>query len=821
MPLNEQLSYFDTDALFHNRRLPLTCVSAVRDISADGRGVTLTCDTVQIARRMRDRYGTSLETADFVGAGPSATVRLEFVTPSVVRQRAVLAPALPERSTPMLLDDIEEAVDVSVESTPKEIVLSCAGTRIVVSREPFRIEIIDPRGTTVRRTIPAAVYQHAPTGEAEIAAGGALSDAWPWFFRGMSPLGWVHDPATGETQVVETAFLGQDEHLCGFGERFQRLDKRGQAIHLWQANAAGKTWPLSYKNVPFFMSTGGYGHFVNSTYPVTYHLGDVNAVHHSVHVQEGLLDTFLILDPRLTGVLRQYVALTGRPQVPPDWSFGLWMSRMSYRTQDEVLEIAARLREECIPADVMHIDTDWFATEWVNDLKFSPERFPDPSGMIRDLRDQGFKLTLWQLPYISVNSRLYQEGEVKGYFALGPDGRPRLIDGFFGQAAVIDFTNPDAADWYTDLLRPLFDMGVAAIKTDFGEGAPVDATYAAGDGLAIHNVYPLYYNRAVFERTVECTGEPIIWGRSAYAGSQRYPVYWGGDPAVRWEDLGNVLYGGLGLGLTGFPFWSQDIGGFAGTPDPELYIRWIQAGMFMTHPRAHGPIAREPWAFGDQAVQVFRHYANLRYRLLPYIVAAAHRYAPHGEPVMRAMVLDWQDDPTTADIGDQFMLGADLLIAPILTRGTTRLVYLPEGRWLNRLDDEIVEGPRWLRVTAELDQLPMFHRGESIVLLVDPAACTAQLSVDHVHAVLVTPGVAEASITDPVGGIASIRTRRSDLGLEVTLSPHSDWTLEIHGLDFDPRSVTADGSPVAWTATASALDLRLMGGTREVVIHRA
>ena len=824
MPLNERLSHFDTDALFDNHQLPLNCLSAVTKVSADDRGVTLTCETVIIERRMRDRYGTNLETADFAGAGPTATVRFEFVTPTVVRHRATLADAIHERTTPMLLDDVEQPVTVTVEETEATITLACHGSRVVINREPFSTEIWDARNHLIRRSIPAAVYQHAPTGESEIKAGAAISDAWPWFFRGMSPFGWIRDPHTGESQVVDTVFLGQDENLYGFGERFQRLDKRGQAVHLWQANAAGKSWPLSYKNVPFFMSTRGYALFTNSTYPITYHLGDVNAVHQSIHVQEENYDSFIILDPDLTGQLQQYVNLTGIPQIPPMWSFGLWMSRMSYRTQDEVLEVAERLREESIPADVIHIDTDWFATEWVNDLEFSPERFPNPQMMIDTLKDSGFRLTLWQLPYISTNSSLYPEGKDKGFFALGDDGQPRHIDGFFGAAAVIDFTNPDAADWYTNRLVPLFNMGVAAIKTDFGEGAPVDANYAIGDGLSVHNVYPLYYNKAVFEKTVECTGEPIIWGRSAYAGSQRYPVYWGGDPAVRWEDLGNVLYGGLGLGLSGFPFWSQDIGGFAGTPDAELFIRWTQAGMFMTHPRAHGPIAREPWAFGDESLEIFRYFAHLRYRLLPYIYAAAQRYAPLGEPVMRALILDWQHDPTTADIGDQFMLGSDLLIAPVVTPGTTRKVYLPEGSWLSWLDDSVTVGPRWITVHAELKELPIFQRNNSIIPLVAVASSTAELSVGKVTAKIFSPSQTRADIEDAAGNHAEIRVLPTDSGLEVLLSEGTQWDLELLDLGFAPTEILAGDTPIAWETDTHGLTSRItvqppLGTNRLVISH--
>jgi alpha-D-xyloside xylohydrolase len=800
--LDPRSSTYDTDVLLRDHRLPLLCVRSVRDVEVDAHGITLHCETVQVDRRMRDRYGTNLEVGEDVGPGPDAVVRFDAVSDHVLRMR--LAQALPPANlTPMLAVSAVPSTEAVVEQLDDRILLKTAGLTLTVWRAPFCYEVRDERGAVIRRTVPAAVYQHPPTGESDMA-GQALADAWPWFFRDLAPMGFVTDPATGLSQCFETGFLGQDEALYGFGERFLGLDKRGQAIRLWHANAAGKTWPLSYKNVPFFLSSDGYGHFTNSARPITYHVGDLSYIHHSVHVQDSFLDTFLVAGPDLRDVLNRYTALTGTPAVPPTWSFGLWMSRMSYREQSEVLEVARRLREESVPCDVIHIDTDWFATEWVNDLEFSPERFPDPAGMVATLRDDGFRLSLWQIPYISVRSAFYPLCKANGWFATGADGEPRLLDGFFGSAAVLDFSHPDAAGWYTQQLLPLFEMGVAAIKTDFGEGAPIDADYAHGDSLAMHNLYPLLYNRAVFERTLEATGEPILWGRSAYAGSQRYPVYWGGDPAVRWEDLGNLLYGGLGLGLCGFPFWSQDIGGFAGTPTPEQYIRWAQVGLFMTHPRAHGPIAREPWSFGPAALDNFRHYAALRYRLLPYVVSEALALAPRGEPVMRPLLLDAQDDPATWRIGDQFLLGRDLMVAPVLTEGVTRRVYLPAGRWVRweagRGARELLEGGTWHTVHAPLAELPLFLREGSLVPMVDPVQHTGQLDYRHLTLQVVCgrPGSLELARQDGPTLRAALHSSAGGAGWSrVELDPAARWTLEVHGLAGPPTVTLVPAAPVS------------------------
>jgi alpha-D-xyloside xylohydrolase len=709
---------FDLDAFVKDYRHPLHLLQGGQVVIRSERGLTLRCMTTQFERRWRDRYGTLVEIGVPTVDGEEAMLSLEFVTPAVLRLKLRPGSApLPDNRTPMLDDSFAyQAVDVRFSEDEEALTMSSAALTVRIHHRPWRITIHNTEGFALWETLPAQVYQHPPTGESHLD-GASITDAWPWFFRDMFPLGFLRDEQ-GQTQTFFTATLRHDEHVYGFGEKFSALDKRGQAINLWHANATGNTWPASYKNVPFFMSTRGYGLFLNSAYPIQYHMGDLSHTHYSVHLQHELLDAFFIYGPSMKEVLPRYTALTGRSSVPPLWSFGLWMSRMSYREQTQVEQVADDLRARDIPCDVIHIDTDWFKTPWVNDLTFSPERFPDPAAMIARLREQGFRLTLWQIPYIATESAFYAEGADKGYFARQEDGSPWLIDGFFGKTAVIDYSNAEAVAWMQSKFEPLFAMGVAAIKTDFGEGAPPQARYASVDGLEMHNLYPLLYNRAIYEKTVASTGEGIVWGRSVYAGSQRYPVQWGGDPAALWADLANLWHGGLGLGLCGFPFWSVDIGGFGGTPSPELYIRWAQAGLFVSHPRAHGPIAREPWAFGPEAERIFRRYAKLRYSLMPYVWSEAHHAVSSSTPMLRPLVLDWQDDPTTAHIDDQFCFGRALLVAPIVDEGMRRKVYLPQGQWYDYWTDALMDcmqGGRWLDVQANLEELPLFVRGGSLL----------------------------------------------------------------------------------------------------------
>ena len=722
---------FDVDAFAADYRNPLQLVRSVEGYVVDDRGIEMRCATTQFERRHRDRYGTLVEIGAPTGAGETVTIRLDVVTAEIIRMRVKPGESVDENVTPMLAANVAAArAPFEVNDAGATITLATDAINLVLDKRPWRLRIESPAGHTLFDTIPADVFQHPPTGESHLD-GASITDAWPWFFRDLFPLGFMRNDE-GLAQSFLTATVRHDEHFYGFGEKFSPLDKRGQAISLWQTNATGNTWPASYKNIPFFMSSKGYGLFVNSAFPIRYHMGDRNYTRYSIHLQDESLDAFFIFGPKLKEVLPRYTFLTGTPALPPLWSFGLWMSRMSYRTQEEVEEVARRLRQEDIPCDVIHIDTDWFETPWVNDLTFSRERFPDPQSMIDALRRQGFRLSLWQIPYIGTGSHFYDEGVDQSFFALDADGGPYHIDGFFGPTAVIDYSNPDAVAWIQAKFDPLFAMGVSVIKTDFGEGAPQDATYANVPGLAMHNLYPLLYNRAIFEHTLAATGEGIVWGRSAYAGSQRYPVHWGGDPAALWGDLGNLWHGGLSLGLSGLPFWSVDIGGFGGTPTPELYIRWAQAGLFVSHPRAHGPIAREPWAFGETSLAVFREYAKLRYRLLPYLWTTAHHCVETSTPVIRPLILDWQDDPTTAGIDDQFLFGEWLLIAPILDETDRRTVYLPRGRWHDYWSGATVEGPQWIDVAAPLDRLPIYVRSGAIIPMAPDMQHTSEKAWDPI-----------------------------------------------------------------------------------------
>jgi alpha-D-xyloside xylohydrolase len=516
--------------------------------------------------------------------------------------------------------------------------------------------------------------------------------------------------------------LGHDEQLFGLGEDFGPLGKRGTTHHLWMQEAWNNSSPARYKPVPFLWSTAGWGVLVHTTNPVRLQLGSLDHSALTVVVDDtDRLDLVLMTGQDPEALVATYHRLTGSPRVPPRWTFGSWQGRISYRSQDEVLAVAGELRARRLPCDVIHIDTDWFADDWACDYRFAPDRFPDPQAMIRQLAADGFRVSLWQWPNALVGTDTFDEGARHGWLATNGDGVPVLQSGFAGPAAVIDFSNPAAIDWLASRIGPLVRMGVRAIKTDFGEGAPPAATYYGISGTAAHNAYPLLYNRAMMAAIDAVTDDGVVWSRSAWAGSQRYPIHWSGDGVARFADLPCVLRSMLSFGLTGFPFYAHDIGGFSGVPDARLMIRWTQLGVLSSHLRFHGFPPREPWEFGPEAEAIIRRWLDVRYQLLPYLWRTAEQAGRTGLPVCRAMVMAFPGDRYCRDIDDQYLLGDDLLCAPILGDADHRQLYVPDDHWVDFFTGEPI-GAGWQAVAAALDTTPLFRRAGVDLGLAEPGA---------------------------------------------------------------------------------------------------
>ncbi len=530
-----------------------------------------------------------------------------------------------------------------------------------------------------------------------------------------------------------------DEAFVGTGERFAKMDLSGKTFQLKNQDGQGVNNKRTYKNIPFYLSSAGYGLFLHTSAYSKFSLADHSTRSAQLLVEHPVLDVFLIAGADPDEILFGYKQLTGFPSMPPLWSFGVWMSRMTYFSAEEVKTICDRLRAEKFPCDVIHIDTGWFVTDWLCEWKFNPERFPDPAGFIKELKDDGFRVSLWQMPYIAKNALQHDEAVANKYIGTLLDSREQGGSNFsaLDYAGTIDFTYPKAVDWYKGLLKELLEMGVVCIKTDFGEEIHLDAVYHGMEPKLLNNLYALLYQKAAYEITKDITGDGIIWARAGWAGCQRYPLHWGGDSACTWDGLAGSLKGGLHLGLSGFGFWSHDVPGFHGVPNfmnaiipDDLYVRWTQFGVFSSHLRYHGTSKREPYEYPNIA-DTIRDWWDLRYALIPYILQESEKATTTGSPVLQALIFHHQEDKMCWHIDDQYYFGDDFLVAPIMNSQNKRDVYLPEGEWINFFNGEETTGGKWLKdFETLLEEMPVWVRkGAVISVYLDKVSCTDDMDL--------------------------------------------------------------------------------------------
>ena len=655
---------------------------------------------------------------------PTLPFTISFVNPRTVRLRFTTRDA-PIRDQASLMLAATPAKDDSwkVTQTDKDITYtSAAGGKVRIVREPWHVEFYDAAGKLLTRT------QNV--------------DDPKTYFTGSAPFSFVRRASDLGRSIAATFQLAHDEKLYGTGESFTRLDKRGQKIVAYTRDGMGVQNAYMYKPVPFFMSNRGYGMFVHTSTPVTFDFGHTFDAHNVIYTGDENLDIFVFLgDPKQ--VLSDYTALTGRPPMPPLWSFGLWMSRITYKAEDEVRDVAAKLRQHRIPSDVIHLDTGWFETDWRSNYKFSTSRFRDPAQMIADLKRQGFRISLWQYPYFSSKNEIYKEAVARGYVVKNEGGQLPFED------AVLDMSNPEAVRWYQGLIANLLKMGVGAIKVDFGEGAPASGLYASGrTGLYEHNLYPLRYNKAVADITKQVTGDSIIWARAAWAGSQRYPVHWGGDAENTDSAMAASLHWGNGVdavflaGVTGAATLAVAAamvgivgGGVLGGPigtylvertPRDLYSRWLPFGMLTSHSRAHGAPPKEPWEYDERFVDEYRRGVELKYRLMPYVYAQAKDSAERGHPMLRTLFFEYPNDPTSWMIEDEYMFGSEMLVAPLMEAGTSRNVYVPPGRWIDYQSGKPYMGAQWHRIAAGEIPVVLLVKEHAVI----PHAQVAQSTAD-------------------------------------------------------------------------------------------
>jgi alpha-D-xyloside xylohydrolase len=655
----------------------------------------------------RHRLGTSAAGSPLAdGASLPGRLRIDVVADDVLRVRYAEGDRVPDNCTPMVVGAPRPPRDVRVATGEETVRLVTASLAVDVGLDPLALDVRTPGGRHVC-TVGGPEKNH-------LALTGFVWDAFNTGICRALP--------DGRPLAVECFALHPQEAIYGFGEQFIRLDKVGQTIDLVMVEALGVTTPRSYKNVPFYLSTRGYGVFFNHSARMTCWVGSRAAADVQIAIEDDFLDYYLFVGDLQT-ILVRYTDLTGKGRMPPRWSFGYWQSKISYASAAEALEVVRGMRAAEVPMDVLHLDTHWFAEDWRCDLEFARDRFPDPAAFLAEMAARGVRACVWQLPYVPEGSQLYDDLASAGAFVRDRDGEIYDVGICYapsvtGRVGCIDWTNPAAHRVYGEHLARLFRLGVRCIKADFGEQAPLDGVYHDGTpGHRAHNLYPLLYNQAIADMTRAATGEDLIWARSAWAGSQRYPLHWGGDSSPNWHNLVPQIEGGLSLGLSGFQFWSQDIGGFFGQTDGRLLVRWLQAGLFLSHARIHGIGDRELYKFEGDVLRIGRAYVQLRYRLLPYLWATARDCVARSLPMARPLVLEWQDDPNTWRIGDQWLLGDALLVAPITDASDRRAVYLPRGRWTDWWTGAVSEGGRWYDVVASLDTLPLWLREGAVVPL--------------------------------------------------------------------------------------------------------
>ena len=531
-----------------------------------------------------------------------------------------------------------------------------------------------------------------------------------------------------------------DECFAGTGERFTKMDLSGHTFFLKNQDGQGVNNRRTYKNIPFYLSSRMYGTFYHTCAHSKLSLAHVSTRSVEFLSDQAMIDAFIIAGDTVEEILRGYRDLTGYPSMPPLWSFGIWMSRMTYFSADEVDEICDRLRAEHYPCDVIHLDTGWFRTDWLCEWKFNEKRFPDPKGFIHSLKDKGFRVSLWQLPYVAEDAEQIDEARENDYIA--PLTKQQASEGSnfsaLDYAGTIDFTYPKATEWYKGLLKNLLDMGVVCIKTDFGENIHMDAKYKGMSPELLNNLYALLYQKAAYEVTKEVTGDGIVWARAAWAGCQRYPLHWGGDSCSSWDGMAGSLKGGLHFGLSGFAFWSHDVPGFHTLPnfmnsivDDKVYMRWTQFGVFSSHMRYHGTNKREPWFYPAIAPMV-KKWWKLRYKLLPYIYEQSKKATHSGYAVLRALIFEHPADKMCWHIDDEYYFGDDFLVAPVMNSEDCRDVYLPEGEWVNFFTGEHFRGGQWLNgVKVPLDEMPVYVReGAVIPVYPEDVDCTDEMDLD-------------------------------------------------------------------------------------------
>ncbi len=651
---------------------------------------------------------------------------------------------------------------VQIEETDTELIYQSGRTRAVIDKRPgsWGIRFLD--------------------GERELTGTG---------WRNMA---YMQNSETGRNYMVEQLALDVDESIYGLGERFTPFVKNGQVVEMWNEDG-GTASEIAYKNIPFYISNKGYGVLVDNEGDVSFEIASEKVERLQFSAEGERLDYYVIngSDPKRT--VSRYTELTGKPALPPAWSFGLWLTT-SFTTdydEDTTSGFIQGMADRDIPLHVFHFDCYWMeAYEWCN-FTWDAKTFPEPKEMLRRYHDRGLRICVWINPYIGQKSSLFREGMEHGYLLKKSNGDVWQTDLWQAGMGVVDFTNPAAVTWYQEKLKVLLDMGVDCFKTDFGERIPVkDIVYYDGsDPVKMHNYYPFLYNKAVFEllERERGVGEAVLFARSAAVGGQQFPAHWGGDSTASYPSMAETLRAGLSLACAGFGFWSHDMGGFENTASADVYKRWCQFGMLSSHSRLHGSGSyRVPWLFDEEACDVLRKFVKLKCTLMPYLYRQAVKAHEEGIPMMRPMFLEFPGDRACETLDRQYMLGDSLLVAPVFKESGEVEYYLPEGTWYNLLTGESAEGGRWRKETYDYSALPLMVRPGSILAAGAHTERPDYAFYEDVKLLVYLPedqGTAETEVTDLDGNVVMrVYAKREGSAVKIRVdSEYRDYQIQMLG----------------------------------------
>jgi alpha-D-xyloside xylohydrolase len=651
------------------------------------------------------------------------------------------------------------APEVSITETDTELVYRSGTLRAVVNKTPGSWGI--------------TYYE----GETRLTATGYRNEAY------------MQNRDTGRNYMVEQLELGIGESVYGLGEQFTPFVKNGQSVGIWNEDG-GTASEQTYKNIPFYLSSRGYGVLVESYGDLEFEIASEKVENVQFSVLGEKLGYYVIAGGSPKGTVAKYCELTGKPALPPAWSFGLWLTTSFTTNYDEstTSSFINGMKERNIPLSVFHFDCCWMRAYHWCDFIWDPETFPDPAGMLQRYHDKGLKICVWINPYIAQQSYLFKEGMEHGYLLKKTDGSVWQTDLWQPGMAIIDFTNPAATQWYQSKLTALLDMGVDCFKTDFGERIPVQGIqwFNGADPVQMHNYYTYLYNQAVFTLLEEQKGKgnAVLFARSATTGGQQFPAHWGGDCSASYLSMAETLRGGLSLACSGFGFWSHDISGFEQTATPDLYKRWCQFGLLSSHSRLHGSSSyRVPWNFDEEACDVLREMVNLKCRLMPYLYQRAVVAHETGVPMLRPMFMEFPEDRTCHALDTQYMMGESLLVAPVFQDNGEAEYYLPAGTWFNLLTGETFSGGTWRKDTFDYHALPLLVRENTILPV---GSCKEKPDYDYSEGVELClshfgeGAVAEAVIPDLQGNpVMKASAVRRGSQITLTVEGGKDWSCRV------------------------------------------